>query len=185
MQAFDKLAADNDTIEMVISSPGGEVIAGSLIIDRMEQLKLSGIKFRCVVRDVAASMAFQILLHCDERYATPHSFLLWHPVRIFMRDVVTASIAQTLTTQLAEADEVALHDLRANLPMSDSELVWHFQNETLHQGINLMGLAPGFFKDITNSIENLYPKKPLLDTSSFGNMFGHNQIIYVHERFMK
>jgi ATP-dependent protease ClpP protease subunit len=185
MQAFDKLAADNDTIDMVISSPGGEVIAGSLIIDRMEQLRLSGVKFRCVVRDVAASMAFQILLHCDERYATPHSFLLWHPVRIFMRDVVTASIAQTLTTQLAEADEVALHDLRAHLPMPESELVWHFQNETLHQGINLMGLAPGFFKDVTNSIENLYPKKPLLDTSSFGNMFGHNQIIYVHERFMK
>lgn len=183
-QAFDKLAATGDTIDMVISSPGGEVIVGSLIIDRMEQMKLAGVKFRCVVRDVAASMAFQILLHCNERYATPHSFLLWHPVRIFMRDVVTASVAQTLSTQLAEADEVALHDLRAYLIMPESELLWHFQNETLHQAINLMYLSPKFFKKVTNDISGLYPKNPVLDTSSFGGMFGFNSVIYIHERFM-
>lgn len=184
MKSFDTLAVTGDTIDMIISSPGGEVVVGSLIIDRMEQLKNEGVKFRCVVRDVAASMAFQILLHCNERYATPHSFLLWHPVRIFMRDIVTAAVAQTLATQLAAADEVALHDLRAYLIMPESELLWHFHNETLHQAINVMHLSPKFFKRVTNNITNLYPKKPALDTSAFGNSFGLNQIIYVHERFL-
>lgn len=178
------LAKDGDTINIVISSPGGEVVAGSLLIDRMEQMKLAGIKFRCAVRDVAASMAFQILLHCNERYATPHSFLLWHPVRIFTRGVMTADMAYTLASQLAEADEVALHDLKAYLVMPEAELLWHFRNETLHQAINLMLLSPSFFKKVTNDISGLYAAEVALDTSSLSSGFGINQVIYIHERFL-
>lgn len=185
LDAMNKLAATGNTIDIILSSPGGSVIAGSLLIDRMEQLKLAGVNFRCVVRDVAASMAFQLLLHCNERYSTPHAFLLWHPVRIFMRGPLTADMAQTLLVQLGEADEMAIHDLRAYLPMPDSDLMWHFKNETLHQAFNLQMLAPTFFNKVTNNVTNLYPKKPALDTGEYASLFGLNQIIYIHERFAK
>lgn len=183
-EALDKLAPEKK-VDMIISSPGGSVIVGSLIIDRMEQLKLEGVNFRCVVRDLAASMAFQILLHCNERYATPHSFLLWHPVRIFMQAVITADLSQSLMIQLKQADDVALHDLKASLPMPEEQIEWHFKNETLHQAYNLLNTAPSFFKGVTNNVENLRPAKPLLDTSALGNLFGLRQIVYIHERFIK
>jgi ATP-dependent protease ClpP protease subunit len=184
IEAMEKLAATGKDIDMIISSPGGEVIAGSLIIDYMEQLKFSGVRFRCVVRDVAASMAFQILLHCNERHATPHSYLLWHPVRIFYRGALTGEMASSLGVQLAIADEVALHDLYAYLTMPEQDMLWHFQHETLHQALTLMHSAPGFFTSITNSVINLYPDKPALDTSAYGSLFGVNQLIYIHERFV-
>jgi len=185
VETMGKLAATGDTIDMIISSPGGEVIAGSFIIDYMEHLKLGGTKFRCVVRDVAASMAFQILLHCNERYATPHSFVLWHPVRIFYQGPLTGEAASSLGVQLAIADEVALHDLRAYLTMPEQDMLWHFQHETLHQALTLMHSAPEFFKAVTNKVTNLHPEKVALDTSAFASFFGVNQLIYIHERFVK
>jgi ATP-dependent protease ClpP protease subunit len=182
--AMDKLAKTGKDIDIVISSPGGSVIAGSLIIDKMVQLKEDGVQFRCFVRGLAASMAFQLLLFCDERYSTPHSFLLWHPVRIFAQGVVTAQLASNLSVQLQQADEVALHDLRAHLSMSEADILMHFYNETLHQAHNLLVTAPGFFTKVTNSVSNLYPEKPALDTSAFGGLFGYNQIVYIHEQFI-
>lgn len=185
IKTLDKLAEDKEKpIDMVISSPGGSVVAGTIIIDRMEQLKLEGINFRCVVRDVAASMAFQILLHCNERYATPGAFLLWHPVRIFAEGVITADMAHVLAKQLKLADDVVLHDLRRFVPMKEKELMWHFKNETLHQAFNLLTSAPGFFKGVTNNIGNLRPAKPALDTAQFAGIFGSASIVYIHERFL-
>lgn len=182
--AMVSLAKTGKEIDIIISSPGGSVIAGNMLVDRMVQLKGDGVKFRCFVRDLAASMAFQFLLFCDERYATPHAFLLWHPVRIFAQGVITAASASNLTTQLGQADEVALHDLRAHLSMPEEDLVRHFYNETLHQAYNLQQTAPGFFTKVTNSVSNLYPEKPALDTSSLGGLFGYNQIVYIHEQFL-
>jgi hypothetical protein len=183
IETMGKLAATGKDIDIIISSPGGEVVVGSLLIDYMEHLKLGGTRFRCVVRDVAASMAFQLLLHCNERYATPHSFLLWHPVRVFYQGPLTGEQASSLGVQLAVADEVALHDLRAYVPMKEADLLWHFYHETLHQGMTLMHSAPGFFKDVTNKVGNLFPEKVALNTAEYGGLFGVNQIIYIHERF--
>jgi len=184
IETMGKLAATGKDIDVIISSPGGEVIAGSLLIDFMEQLKLGGVRFRCVVRDVAASMAFQILLHCNERYATPHSYLLWHPVRVFYQGPLTGEQASSLGVQLAIADEVALHDIRAYMTMPEQDLIWHFQHETLHQAFTLIHSSPGFFTAVTNDITNLRPEKPALDTSAFGGLFGSNSLIYIHERFL-
>lgn len=184
VETMTSLSKTGKEIDIIISSPGGSVIAGNLLVDRMVQLKNGGVKFRCFVRDLAASMAFQFLLFCDERYATPHAFLLWHPVRIFAQGVITAQNASNLATQLQQADEVALHDLRAHLAMSEADILMHFYNETLHQALNLQSTAPGFFTKVTNHVSNLYPAKPALDTSGFGSMFDYNQIVYIHEQFI-
>lgn len=185
MKTMGNLAETGKDIDIIISSPGGEVITGSLIIDYMEQLKVEGVRFRCIVRDLAASMAFQLLLHCDERYATPNSYLLWHPVRLFYQGPLTSEQASSLGVQLGMADAMVIHDLHAYLPMSDADILWHFQHETLHQAFNLKETAPGFFKMVTNSIANLRPKKVALDTSTQSNHFVLNQLIYIHERFKK
>lgn len=185
LRMLDELAEDKTRpIDIIISSPGGSVIAGSILIDRMEQLKNEGVIFRCVVRDIAASMAFQILLHCDERYAAPKAFLLFHPVRVFGDGPITADMAAALAADLKQADDVVLADLRTYLPMPEEVMMHHFKNETLHQAVNLEKTAPGFFSAITNRIKNLYPKKPALDTRAFGILFGRQQIVYIHERFI-
>lgn len=183
-ETMDKLSKSGKSVDIIIASPGGSVIAGNTLIDKMVNLRNEGIRFRCFVRGLAASMAFQFLLFCDERYATPHSFLLWHPVRIFAQGIITADTANNLATQLWQADEVALHDLRAHLDMSEADIVLHFYNETLHQAINVQALSPSFFKDVTNRVSNLYPENPALDTSSLGGIFGLNQIVYIHEQFI-
>lgn len=185
MSTLNKLAEDKEKpIDIIISSPGGSVIVGSILIDRMEQLKSEGIVFRCIVRDIAASMAFQLLLHCSERYSAPGAFLLWHPVRVFNDGPITADIAEGLASDLRRTDEVVLHDLRAFLPMEEEEMIYHFKAETLHQAFNLQKSAKGFFNQVTNRIRNLYPKEPALDTSKLGFFFGRQQIIYIHERFI-
>jgi ATP-dependent protease ClpP protease subunit len=184
IETMTALSKTGKEVNIIISSPGGSVIAGNRLVDRMVQIKNDGVKFRCFVRDLAASMAFQFLLFCDERYATPHAFLLWHPVRIFAQGVITAQNASNLATQLGQADEVALHDLRAHMSMPEADLVMHFYNETLHQALNLQYTSPGFFTQVTNNVSHLYPQKPALDTSGFGNMFDYNQIVYIHEQFL-
>jgi len=185
LEALDQLGKKKDEpIDIIISSPGGSVIVGSIIVDRMEQLKNEGVVFRCVVRDLAASMAFQLLLHCSERYSAPGAFLLWHPVRVFASGPVTEKDAESLRVQLRQADDVVLADLKKELPMKESLLMWHFHNETLHQAFNLVKSAPGFFDAVTNNIGNLYPKKTFLDTTMLGSAFGFQQIMYIHERFI-
>lgn len=183
LNALNELEKEKQ-VDLIISSPGGSVAVGSLIIDRMEQLKERGVTFRCVVRDLAASMAFQILLHCNERYATPKAFLLWHPVRVFYQGVVVAPLAEVLMVQLRLADEVAVSDLMKHLPMPEKELMWHYNNETLHHAISLHKMAPSFFDKVTNDIVNLWPEKVVLNTAPLVTPFNYNQIVYIHERFL-
>ena len=183
MNAMNELGK-GDHIDMIISSPGGSVAVGSIIIDRMEQLKERGVVFRCVVRDLAASMAFQILLHCNERYAAPKAFLLWHPVRVFFQGVIFSTAAEVLMIQLKLADEEAVSDLKKYLQMGEKELMWHFHNETLHHASGLSKLSPSFFEKVTNDIINLWPDKVALNTAPLATPLNYNQIVYIHERFL-
>ncbi len=78
---FSKLLVDvadksDGSINMIINSPGGSIIAGNFIINSMEYVKGRGVKINCFVADIAASMAYSILLHCSERTALSHSMLL-------------------------------------------------------------------------------------------------------------
>lgn len=137
-------------IDLIINSPGGEVITGYRFINMMEAVKATGTKIRCFVPEVAASMAFQILTRCDERYALSRSFLLWHRVRVvlggFMGTVVTAPVANSLARDLQAVDDLILSECRKALgkDMDDRDIVYHFEQETLHIGENLHKLAPSF-----------------------------------------
>lgn len=189
IDTMNKLALkDKDApIDIVISSPGGSLVAGYLIVDRMEALRAEGVLFRCVVRSVAASMAFQMLLHCDERYSTPHAFLLWHPVRVFYQGALTADLAKVAAVQMAHSDKMIRDELYSNLPLPKSVIDWHFTNETLHHARNLHKMAPGFFVEVSSKIGNTFLDEDVaLNTAKVGGFFlDETSIQYIHEQFIK
>jgi ATP-dependent protease ClpP protease subunit len=132
-------------IDIIIDSPGGSVITGFQFINVMEAVRARGTRLRCFVPNIAASMAFQLLLHCDERYVLTHSFLLWHGVRVFdVGGPVTAPGAEDLARDLASLDRTILRELDATLGLPREVVRFHFQKETLHQGQDLAELTPSF-----------------------------------------
>jgi ATP-dependent protease ClpP protease subunit len=186
-------AASKEPVDIIFDSPGGDLLTGYLVVDRMESLRRQGIKLRCFVRTIAASMAFQMMLHCDERYATPHAVVLWHPVRVFWMGPLTATDANIIGTQLASANEGILDDLRTHLNMPEEQLMWHYTQETLHQAASLAKLAPDFFAYVGYNIVNLYDtedeaavtKQPATEEDdSADNTIKPGTIVYLHERFM-
>lgn len=188
LSTFNKLAADKTKpIDLVLSSPGGSIVAGYLVVDRMDALRAEGVRFRCVVRSVAASMAFQMLLHCDERYSTPHAFLLWHPVRVFYQGALTADLSKVAYLQMKLSDDMIRAELYANLPLKKESIDWHFTNETLHHASQLHKQAKGFFKEVSSSIGNAFLDKGVaLNTADIGGFFlDQVGIQYIHEQFVQ
>lgn len=138
-------------INMVISSPGGSVTAGFLFLDRMKAVQKKGTVIKCYVAELAASMAFQILLQCDERVALETSFLLWHRARIqlggmFGAPAMTGPELYALGVQLKDLDNHIYGDVKKafgrNTP--DHYTRFHFERETLHTGSSLAKAVPHF-----------------------------------------
>lgn len=185
---IDRMEKDTSRpIDLVFNSPGGELLSGYLVVDRMEAARAKGVKVRCFVRGLAASMAFQMLLHCDERYATPHALLLWHPVRIFWMGPLTQADASLIAKHLKSANRTVLDDLKKHLPdLSIKDLLWHYQQESLHQAVSLDRIAPRFFDYIGNDIGNMHSAGT--SDSRAGrqdNNLDIRSIIYIHERFLQ
>jgi ATP-dependent protease ClpP protease subunit len=192
--AMDKLAAKSkEPIDFIVNSPGGDVITGFLFINRMEALRAKGVTIRCWIPEVAASMAFQILLHCDERYSLSKAFLLWHRVRVSLGGgmfssgyQMTAPLARAMATDLQSFDDIITEELNKTLDMPAADISFHFENETLHVGSNLERLAPNFIETY-DTIPGLFK---LLDANDVprvdagpGDVLGFQpgEIVYVFE----
>jgi ATP-dependent protease ClpP protease subunit len=175
IEAGDRLEqlaqASKEPIDIILNSPGGAVIPGFLFINRMNSLKAQGIKLRCYVQDFAASMAFQILMHCNERHILERSFLLWHRVRVQVGGMfgqpITAPEASKLSASLQAIDDLIIEELVSAMPQLDRvEIMYHLEDETLHTGITLGRAAPKTFT-VHKYIPGLYkllqtnaPKSP-------------------------
>ncbi len=148
-------------VYLYLNSPGGSVQAGYYFINAMEKAQGLGVKFICVVDDMAASMAFQFLAHCDTRYSMKSSMLLWHPVRVglFMATLTPAQ-AQTLANDLSYIESVMVPKLKSVLRISDADFTRHYNEETLHYGIELYKLSPSFLT-IVDTISNLVEVREL------------------------
>jgi hypothetical protein len=123
------------------------------MVNVMEDAKAKGITIRCFVPTIAASMAFQLLLHCNERYTADRAFLLWHGVRVtlgggFMSpgEEMTAAKAASLARDLEANDYIIRKELSAALTpdLTEDQILFHFRNETLHVGSTLAEMAPHF-----------------------------------------
>lgn len=149
VEAIDKLSKESKKpIDIVIDSPGGSVVPGFWLINKMEEVKEQGIRLRCFVPRMAASMAFQTLVHCNERYTLDRSFLLWHGGRVgLMFAVVTEEVAKGLYEDLHRLNLIIKQELYATLTdLSKEEIDKHFLAETLHVGTDLARIAPNFIK---------------------------------------
>lgn len=122
-------------IWLLVNSPGGMVDPGLVFINSMEIARKRGYKLRCTVGVLAASMAFQILSHCDSIYALPNSKLLFHPVRIqgtFTKDQLAyyldsiISIEQDMNKQLLDY-----------FKFDKTLFNYHYQMETLWESYQL------------------------------------------------
>lgn len=143
---FKKLLVDPNTttINIIIDSPGGEVISGFALINQVAALQDRGIRVDCYVQDVAASMAFQLLTQCSKRYTLNNSFLLWHGVRTGTAGPITTLVAQSLAEDLARMDSTVLEQLNESLELKPEEIRKHFDRETLWSGSQLHAVSPAF-----------------------------------------
>ncbi len=146
----------NAPVSIILNSPGGEVYAGLHFIDMMHSLQAKGITIRCYVQQVAASMAFQIFINCDERYALQGSALLWHSVRTFLnRYVATPQGLTALAADLRRVNDHLEADLRKQLPLDADVIEYHSVNETLHLAPGLGELVGPKWMSVAASIPNL------------------------------
>lgn len=146
--------AGKETIHLVINSPGGVVLVGFQITQAMDIARERGVKVVCVVGVLAASMAFQLLPHCDERYALKKSLLLFHPARVLVNGPLTATDALTVGHELQKLDRKA--DKENSQMMGVSKPEWlekHNRNETLWTAEDLVAETAKSWLKIVDEIE--------------------------------
>lgn len=149
-----KMAAESKSpITIVINSPGGSVVSGMGFINDMRNARAMGVELNCYVLDMAASMAFQILTECNNRYAMKTSYLLWHGVRTGIDGILTAQTAAQLAKELERMDKLVLDQLVDKLHLSYSDILYHFNAETLWYGYQLADEDPRFIK-----VSNAFPE---------------------------
>lgn len=162
-------ATKEDVIDIVINSPGGYVIFGNLYINAMELVKSRGVKLRCYVTHIAASMAFQILAHCSERYALANSYLLWHPVRISGELTLTPQVAAAMAKSLSLTEDQLLKDLRTYFRPEDDAFWFHYYQESLLPADTVAEMLPSYITILNDfsGIQNL--EKGVFGNSSDSN----------------
>ncbi len=186
------LSADTvpEYLDMVIASPGGSVTAGFIFLDKLNALRGRGTTVRCYVGEVAASMAYQIFLACDERFALDTSFLLWHRARIFGTDgPITGPMATTLGRQLELLDAHIFRDVVRAMPEAGlGYLRFHFEAETLHTGANVGEAVPNFVTVrpyIPGLMEALNDPKRVQSAPAGFFGFRRNELIYIWNEALK
>lgn len=176
-----------DSVDLIINSPGGSVISGFIFISAMEAAKSRGVTIHCFVPNVAASMAFQILLHCNTRTVLSRSFLLWHRARVMLGGMfgspMTAPQLSVMARELDRTDALILDEVRQYVNLPDEELIYHFENETLHIGAQLAAAAPGAFKSAL-AVPGLYEAMsdrsiPRTKGDSLFDSFRFGELIYI------
>lgn len=143
--------AGSPVIRILINSPGGAVVTGQIFVQAMELAKARGSKIECAVSNIAASMAFHVLAHCDSRYLLRYSMLLFHPVRVEFQGALTPEdlrrMYANMTILTMELDE----DLRLALGKGDYEKF--NQWETLWTPHTLLMNFPEFSFSIVTDIK--------------------------------
>lgn len=164
-----KLASESKKpIYLLINSPGGQVIAGNFFLDALRQVQAQGIKVIGISTVFAASMAFSILLECDERYTLSNTMLLFHPVRVMTRQPLTAPILRELAADLQKFDDKLIPLLVAKLNLKRDVIEKHYYAETFWNAGDLAKASPKFLtvvKSVLN-IENMFQYR---NQPSFGN----------------
>jgi ATP-dependent protease ClpP protease subunit len=148
-------AKSSDPIYIVINSPGGSVFAGSQLTQALDIARARDVKIVCAVGTMAASMAFQLLPHCSERYAMPNSLLLFHPSRVFILfGVLTAKDSARLAREMGKIDKRGLDEIRKMMcPKSEEWLLTNYYDETMWVASDLVAETNDSWLKIVTTID--------------------------------
>lgn len=155
--AVDTLSlASIDPIYIIINSPGGSVLAADILIGALKQAKERGVDTVCIVPVLAASAAFQIFLHCSDRFAFEEAALMWHPVRAVIMASTTKQLAGALQS-LDRTEDRLTRDLQEALNIPEAVFWNHYWNETLWAASDLEDLTSNFLRTVTGVKGVEYP----------------------------
>jgi ATP-dependent protease ClpP protease subunit len=142
-------------ISLVINSPGGSVYPGLQIMSAIEVAQSRGVTVRCFVPVLAASMAFQILSVCDERYVLQYSLLLFHPARSMLMGGFLADELEYQGAQLRRLDDKLKNELAARLGMDRKEYDYHYSHETLWLATDLNAATDPDFVEVVSDFSGV------------------------------
>ena len=149
-----RLANMSKEIAIIIDSPGGDVITGIYFMNAMKLAQGKGVKFKCIVTGEAASIAFHILALCDERYALPYSFLMFHRMSVIIQDRLMGVDLQRILVMMNSLEKTLDRQLRETLGVSKEQYIKHRNSETLFIGQDFEAFAPGFLQ-VVDQIEGV------------------------------
>lgn len=162
-------------IDIIINSPGGSIVAGMFIVTAIERAKSRNVVVRCAVPRFAASMAFQILSHCSERYILPQAFVLWHPPRIaLMFAIITPQAARSILTSLADWEDVLVLQLRREMNINGTIFTKYYNSEKLVLGSELVEITKGFatvVDDIRGIPDSAWTDKKIRSNGAKGRQY--------------
>ena len=130
----------------MINSPGGSVAAGSIFIQAMDIAKARGVRFKCVVTSIAASMATHIYGNCNDRYAFASSFILWHEAyqQFGFGATMTEQEMRDTAEQLRLLTGRLEYRLQKALRLTDKQYEYYHKTEMLIPALALKSLTPNF-----------------------------------------
>lgn len=164
IQLADKINAlseeSDDDIYMLINSPGGSVGPGMAVVDSMLQAKARGVEFHCFSGVLAASMAFIILSHCDNRVTFHNTKLLFHPISLSTRGSRIQELFVSLEQILAQERRIMRH-LQSVMGLPWRDFHMHYFAETFWAATELKEHTKRerFLKTVTkvrNASQNLF-----------------------------
>lgn len=138
-----------EPIYIHLNSPGGMVSPGLIFMDAMALVRERGVQLVCVSTALAASMAFNVMIECDERYALPNTQLLFHPVRVggqFAADELAYYLDEVLAIE-----EYMKPQLIEMMGIDEEAFEYHYQHETFWSARRLqLYTSRGWLTVVTN-----------------------------------
>lgn len=150
-----KLAdSSSKNIYLLFNSPGGSIAVGEVIIESIRYAKHKNVSVICLSSINAMSMAFTIMLHCNQRYVLSSTRMLFHPARVsWLGSSITAPTADDISERLKKYDIETIKLISDKLDWTPEFTSKHYYRETMWRGKDLAKLTR-FFK-VVNVILNV------------------------------
>lgn len=120
--------ADGESLEVEITSEGGSVTAGNVIVSKLRELSKSGHKTTAHVVSIAASMASVIACACDELIVDSNAFLMIHCVWTCVQGNANELRKEADTLDLFTKSLISVYRTKFN--KTDDEIMSLLESET-------------------------------------------------------
>lgn len=169
--AYQRYLQNEDvvTIDVLINSPGGSVYHGTTVVDLMTMARARGVTTRCYVGGMAASMAFIILAHCDERYVLPHSKLLFHPISMFLMGNFELYSIEKYIQQTLVYERNTIKELIEITGMEEESFIENYKMGTLWHAKELAAVTDDFLTVVVDikGFKNVFKMPPIKDKNNY------------------